>query len=152
VVRLRGPKWREVAAELRLGAGGSSGGARTRAGERRRARHCLRMGEAERGRESEGNRGRVRGRLPEDARHGRVHDGERERGGGYGVVGEADEWSPLTGYRGSEGRVRARGWGWQAGPTDRGRAGAGLCGPDGPKVRGGKGFGLLCLFFLFPNF
>ena len=91
----------------------------------------------------------MRGQLPEDARHGRVHDGERERGGGYGVVGEADEWSPLTGYRRSEGRVRARGWGWQAGPTDRGRAGAGLCGPDGPKVRGGRDSGSFAFSFYF---
>ena len=52
-----------------------------------------------------------------DALHGRVHDGAR-RGGGYGVVGEADERDPLIGDRGCEGQVRARGWGWQAGPTD----------------------------------
>jgi hypothetical protein len=46
------------------------------------------------------NIGRARGRLPRDARRGRIHD-SAGGGGGYGVLGE--------------GRVRARGW--QAGPT-----------------------------------
>ena len=36
------------------------------------------------------NKGRARGRLPGDARRGRVHDGAQGVGG-YGVVGEADE-------------------------------------------------------------
>jgi hypothetical protein len=72
---------------------------------------------AEQGSEGGLNRGRAHGRLLRDVLHGRVHDGAR-RGGGYGVVGEADERDPLIGDRGCEGQVRARGWGWQAGPTD----------------------------------
>jgi hypothetical protein len=56
------------------------------------------------------NRGRAHVRLLRDVRHGHVHDGARG-GGGYGVVGEADERDPLAGDRGREGQVRVRGWG-----------------------------------------
>jgi hypothetical protein len=71
----------------------------------------------ERGREcGVRNRGQARERLPENARRGHVHDDERERGGGYRVVGEADKRAPLPNDRGRDKRVRARADGWQGGP------------------------------------
>jgi hypothetical protein len=74
---------------------------------------------AERGIERGGNRGRARGRLPEDACRGCVHDSARERWGGYGVVGEANERGPMPIDRDREGLVWVRGW--QVGPIVRGR-------------------------------
>jgi hypothetical protein len=54
--------------------------------------------------------------VPETARRGHVHADERESGGGYRVVGEADKRAPLPNDRGRDKRVRARADGWQGGP------------------------------------
>jgi hypothetical protein len=70
------------------------------------------------------NRGQARGRLLENMRHDRVHDGVDERGGGYKVVGEADERGSLPIERGHEGWVRVRGCDWQGRPKRGGRGGA----------------------------
>jgi hypothetical protein len=59
----------------------------------------------------------------------------RARGGSYGVLGEANEWGPLPIDHGCEGQVWVRGWGWQAGPMDRGRGGA--CTGARPRRQGG---------------
>jgi hypothetical protein len=87
----------------------------------------------------ERNRGQARGRLLENACRGRVHDGVRERGGGYMVVGKADERGPLHIDCRRDGRMQARGCGWQGGPTDKGRGGA-RADRAGPRAeRAGRG-------------
>jgi hypothetical protein len=51
--------------------------------------------------------GRARGRLSEDARCGRVHDGTHARGGGsYGAVGEIDERAHCLLTAGAKGGCR----------------------------------------------
>jgi hypothetical protein len=65
----------------------------------------------------------VHGWLLENKRRGHVHDGVRERGGGYRVVGEADERDPLPIDHGRDGRVRARDCGWQGQMGRKGQVG-----------------------------
>jgi hypothetical protein len=87
-------------------------------------------GVAERGREcGRGNRGQVRGWLPEGAHHGHVYDSARVRGGGY----RANAGVQATGAD----RVVL------SGRERRGKRGRDWDGPTRPKGRGGSGHGLI---------
>jgi hypothetical protein len=80
---------------------------------------------AEQGRECGGGIGarRVGGSWGTHKR-GCTRDGTSERGHGYWVVGEADKQGPLPIDCGRVGRLSGCDYGWQGGPTDRGRGGA----------------------------